>query len=552
MTDQSVHPLPEQGPKAVAHGERAMVSTSHPAVTAAAVRVLREGGNAVDAMLTAMPLQAVIEPQMTTLAGAMVMLHYDAGSRAFSYLNAGIDHPRGSKLPEAGKVEETSGRRIGVPGFVAGMRAAAERFGSRPWASYFAPAIEVAENGFAMYSFLYGEMASAYNRLVYHPSGREHYLPGGYLPRVGEVWRQPKLAASLRRLAEPDGADWFQRGAFAEAFVRAVGDTGGTISLDDMAGYEPRWLEPLRLRYRDRELVGAPPPDTGGLYVGLALNVLQQFDLARMGSWLEEPRTLALIARALHLVDGQVNAFTQDPVAYAIPSDVLLDPAYGAFLARLIEGSWPRVDLTPPERAAGAAKIGGPDAGCDPDKSDSNHLTIVDEAGNWVTMLHSVYGSTFGTGLVVEGISVNSGNGFRGVSVGPGRRTVSPITPIFLLHEGAPVLGIGTPSYPPPFVTEVLLNHLDFGLDLEAAIEAPRFRLEHQSGAFGATTPKLAIETRVPPATLDGLARLGLEVTPLGDYNWHVGSMQAVARDPQTGRLTGYADPRRGGHPDGY
>jgi gamma-glutamyltranspeptidase/glutathione hydrolase len=192
-------PVPEQGPKTLARGERAMVSSSHPAVTAA-LAVLRAGGNAVDAMLTAMPLQQVLEPQMSTIAGGFAMLHWEAAIGRATYLNANLDHPRGGTIPER-SVDETSGQRIGVPGTVAGMRAAAERFGTRPWASYFAPAIAAAKDGFPMYSFLYGEMAVAAARLGHHPSGRERYFPHGYLPTVGSIWRQPRLAATLRRSA---------------------------------------------------------------------------------------------------------------------------------------------------------------------------------------------------------------------------------------------------------------------------------------------------------------------------------------------------------------
>lgn len=542
-------PVPEQGPKPLAVGERAMVSTSHPAVTEAMLRVLREGGNAVDAVLTAIPLQAVIEPQMTTIAGGAVLLYYDAASRTYHYLNASQDHPVG-RPPDAGKVEETSGKRIAVPGTVVGMQAAAERFGSRPWASYFAPAIQAAEDGFEVYSFLYGELATAYNRLVHHASGREHYTPNGFLPRVDETWRQPKFAASLRRLAEPDGVDWFQRGGFAEKWVAAVRETGGTMTVQDMAGYEARWLEPLRFRYRDHEIVSTTPPDVGGLYLGLALGILSHFDLTAMGLPTENPKTLALIARALHTVDGQLYPYAQDPVSYDVPVDVLLAPEFAALHARLLDGSWPRVDLTPPKADGNppTPETGSPEsASRDPVKSDSNHLVVADQHGNWVTMLHSVYGSTFGTGLVVEGISVNSGNGFRGVGVGPGRRVVTPIMPALVARDGVPWLGIGTPSYPPPFVTQALLNILDFGLDLNAAIAAPRYRLEAEAGPFGGKPPKLAIENRIPQSTVDGLARLGIEVAPLGGYNWHVGSVQVVRRDPATGRLEGAADPRRGG-----
>lgn len=532
----------------MATGRRAMVSTSHPAVTYAALAVLRDGGNAIDAVLTAMPLQQVLEPQMSTLAGGFRLLYWEAASGRAYYLNANLDHPAGVAIPDRG-VKETSGQRIGVPGTVVGMRAAAERFGTRPWASYFAPAIAAAEDGFPMYSFLYGEMATAYNRLTYYPSGRERYTPGGYLPRVGEVWRQPRLAATLRRVAEPDGAEWFQRGEFARHFVAAVRETGGAMTEDDLAAYEARWDEPVRFAYRDHALLGAPPPETGGLYVGFALNVLQHLDLAALGPWPESPRALATIARVLALADREIGQYAADPAAFDVPAGVLLAPEYGALQGQLLAGSFPTADLTPPAKDDGGEPAGDRDGA---GKTDSNHLVVVDQAGNWVTMLHTVYGSPFGTGLVVDGVGVNTGNGFGGVAVGPGRRIVAPLTPVLALREGRPWLGLGTPSYPPPYITLVLLNLLEYGMSLRDAIEAPRFRLDTEAKGprTGWAIGKLTAETRVPQATLDGLAALGIETAPLGDFNWHVGSAHAVLRAPD-GALTGVADSRRGGYAAG-
>ncbi len=317
-----------------------------------------------------------------------------------------------------------------------------------------------------MYSFLYGEMAAAYNRLIHHPSGRERYTPDGYLPPVGQIWRQPKLARTLRRIAEPDGVEWFQTGEFARRFAAAVRETGGAMTEEDLAGYEPRWDEPTRFRAWDHDALGAPPPDTGGLYVGFALGVLERLDLAALEPWSDSPRALALIARVLAEADGHIWRYCADPRAFGVPTDLLLSPEYLAVQARLLECSFPIVDLSPPEDKEGGdvpvvpAGAADPTLRNDPRKTDSNHLVIVDEAGNWVSMLHTVYGSPFGTGLVVDGVGVNTGNGFPGVAVGPGRRIVTPLTPVLLLREGRPWLGLGTPSYPPPYITLVLLNML--------------------------------------------------------------------------------------------
>jgi gamma-glutamyltranspeptidase/glutathione hydrolase len=182
-----------------------MASSSHPEVTETILDVLRDGGNAVDAMLTAIPLQHVLEPQMSTLAGGMGGLIYWAETGELIYLDSELDHtrdaPASHSMAKPSEIGTTSGKRIGVPGTVPGMAAAAARYGSRDWSDYFGPAIRRAEDGFPMYSFLYGEMSAAYERIGVHPASREKWMPEGFVPPVGDMLRQPVLARTLRKLA---------------------------------------------------------------------------------------------------------------------------------------------------------------------------------------------------------------------------------------------------------------------------------------------------------------------------------------------------------------
>jgi gamma-glutamyltranspeptidase/glutathione hydrolase len=544
--------LPEQGPKTLATGSQAMVSTSHPLVTEAALSVLRDGGNAVDAMLTAMPLQHVIEPQMSTIAGGFAMLYWEASSGKSYLLNAELDHPQGGLMPrgypesERG-IAETTGQRIAVPGAVAGMKAAAERFGTRAWDSYFAPAVAAAEEGFPMYSFLYGEMANDFERLVHYESGRERYTPDGFLPPVGSIYRQPKLAQTLRRIAQPDGAEWFQHGEFARHFVDAVNATGGHINLDDLASYEVRWDEPMRYRFGEDDLLGGYPPVNGGLYTGFVLGVLERIGLDPSEPWLTSPKAVATIARILAAADLHCAMYCHDPRAVEVPLDLIMSNDYLDLQARLLSQSFPHVNLTassnghgmPNHHAAGS--------------TDSNHIVIVDQHGNWLTMLHTVYGTPFGTGLVVDGVGVNSGNGFAGLSSGPGRRIITPLTPVLALRDGKPWLGIGTPGSANQTIALMLVNLLHYQMDLYEAIDAPRFRMTAGEGPRrGWDIGKLVYEDRLPPETLTGLAHMGIETQSLGTYNWHCGSVQAVIRNRETGELTGAADPRRAGLAAGY
>lgn len=538
----------EQGAKPVARSERAMASSSHPAVTRAILDVLADGGNAIDALLTAMPLQHVLEPQMSTLAGGMGGLIYWAATGELIYLDAELDHTRNApasrSMAKPAGIETTSGKRIGVPGTVPGMAAAAERYGSRPWSTYFEPAIRAAEDGFTMYSFLYGEMSAAYERIGVHPDSREKWMPEGFVPPVGSIVRQPLLADTLRSLAK-EGPGYFTSGNWAKRFVDAVNRTGGNISIEELANYRPRWVEPLSFEYGGYQLRGAPPASTAGILNGMIFNILDNIDVKAKGHYSESAESLWLIRRAYEQAENFAVSFTADPLGTEVPTEQLLSRDFGEHLARLITGSGPELvashdasSLAPTIREPGyvdryAALM----------HTDTNHLVIVDAQGNWVSMTHTVYGDTFGTGLTVDGVGVNSGNTFPGTGRGEGRRVITPFPALMAVDEdGVPWLALGSPGLSSRAVALTLINMIGYDMDPYAAVDAPRFQ------GYG-RYENLHIESRVAPAVIEGLEARGVSVDLSAPYNWHMGSIHLVLRDE--GGLVGVADPRRGGHASG-
>ncbi len=541
---------PEQGRKSVVSAPKAIVSSSHPEVNRVVLDVLKKGGNAIDAMITALILQPILEPQMSTLAGGMGALIYDAKSGKLVYLDAELDHTaKGAPITAvlgagAEGVPETSGRRIGVPGTVPGLRAAAERVGTLKWSEYFQPAIRLAEQGFPMYSFLYGEMAeAALGRLSAYPSGREEFLPDGYVPPVGSVVRRPKLAATLRRLAD-EGPDYFTKGEWARRFVEAVNKTGGQITLEEVAGFEPRWEEPIRTTVHGVEVAGPPPPSNGGALIQMVLSLGEQFELSKLPHYSESPRTLALMRRIFEVVETNTNSFVKDPLSFDVPIERLLSKEYAKAQAALIDGSWPK-DVPASPASQGPAEAASR-TGHDLHYTDTNHLIIADAMGNVVSVTHTVYGSTFATGLVVDGIGMNSGNGFPGTGSGKGRRVVSPFPATMLSRGGKPWLAIGSPGLASRAVAIVLTNLLGFKQGLYESVDAPRFQGNQPTQPF-------QVEARVPENVREGLAAYGvLRVQVTTPYNWHMGSVQAVMRDEKTGGWIGVAVPRRGGHAAGY
>lgn len=536
-------PRLNQGPKQEAIGERVMVSTQLPIVTDAALKVLRDGGNAVDAMITAVFLQHVNDFHQVSHFGAMSAIYYEAATGKYYALNAVSERPR------ADRGEHGDPGKVAIGGVVRGLEALAKRFGTRPWASYLEPAIQSAGEGVLVTSFMYGVNYSNWENedlIKTNREAREFYMPDGYLVPVGERWKMPALAGTLRRVAA-EGADYLYTGAWAEKFVREANRKGGRVTMQDMAEYEPAWQEPVRFTYRGHEMVGSPPPDTGGLTVGYNLNILENFDLKALGPYWESPEALEIMARAFSRVADETRHAIHDPLAFRIPQDLWLSKAYGRFGAQFVRETMPIVDLSrAADTASGALR---PEARASRDLADgdsgelgSNHNVIVDADGNWISMLHTGHGGM--PGVFIDGVK-STGSSARALTTGPGRRLVLPITAIMIARDGKPWLAMGTPGSPPQPVTEVLVNILDYGLHPKEAADAPRF------WAARGSDRAVEIESRISQHVRQGLAARGIPIRDLGSYSWNTGSMQIVWRDA-SGRLHGVTDPRRLGFAAGF
>jgi gamma-glutamyltranspeptidase/glutathione hydrolase len=548
---QPVHAA-EQGPKPVVHANKAMVSAGNALVAQAMLDVLRKGGNAMDAGLTGVILQTVVEPQMVTLAGAMSLLYYDAKTKHYYYLDAELNHTRAGAPAAPGWVQvtldpiplpETSGRLIAVPGTVAGLKAASEKFGTLPWARYFDPAIKTAEAGFPMYSFLYAELSDAsLMRISAYPSGRAEFLPDGFIPPVGALMKRLNLARTMRRIAT-DGPDYFYKGEWAQHFTDAVRAAGGAMTMQDLADYRVRWGDPVHTTFHGFDVYGAAPPSSAGVLTGMILNIVEPWDLAASPHYAQSAESFYKIRRAFEFAEDFADGFVKDPVGYNVPLDILLSKDFAHQLTRLIDGGMPKASTS--ASAPAAAQIATRDDMKDPNSTDTDQLVVVDEAGNMLSLTHSVNGTTFGTGLVVDGIVTNGANYFPGFAIADGLRTLSPFPPTIVAKDGAPVLTIGSPGLASRAVALTLVNYLGYGMSLEQAVDAPRF----QGSQYYRTA---TIESRVSEETRRTLTqRYGVTVRTTAPYNWHFGSIQAIARQ-KDGTLLGIADPRRPGVALGY
>ena len=537
-------PRLNQGPKPEAVGEQVMVATQLPVVSEAALKVLREGGNAVDAMVTAVFVQHVNDFHQVSHFGSMSVLGYDAATDKYWALNAVSERPRADRH-DHGDVS-----KVAIGGVVRGLEAIAERYGSgsMEWSSYLQPAIASAAEGAMVTSFMYGINYALMEQgdLVKNPQAREAYMPEGHLVPVGERWKRPKLAAHLREVAS-EGADYLYTGDWGRKFVEAANAKGYAVSMQDLAEYEPKWDEPTRFGYRGLDFYGSPPPDTGGLIVGSNLNILENFDLKGMGHYSESPEALEVMIRAFGRVSDETRWVIKDPLNFRMPSDLWLSKEYGKMGATFVENTMllPGVDLSPASDTAAATVASvGPlfPGGAESADLGSNHNVIVDSDGNWVSMLHTGHGGA--PGIFIDGVRA-TGSTARAYTAGPGRRLVLPITGILVAKDGKPWLAMGTPGSPPQPVTEVLVNIIDYGMHPKDAADAPRF------WAFRNNERGVQIESRISDAVRKGMKKSGIRVTDLGAYNWHTGSMQIIWRG-EDGKLHGVTDPRRLGVVVGY
>ena len=520
------NPLLNQGPKKEAIGDKFMVSTQLASSTMAAVEVLEKGGNAVDAALTALFVQQVHDYHMVFLFGSMSAIYYDAASGKYYSINA-----------VSGIPEKAPGVAIG--GTVRGAAMLAERFGSRPWASYLEPAIAAAEEGTTVTSFMYGLNFSLFEfgflgDLRDHKEARDFYMPDGHLVGVGNRWKMPALAETLRGIAS-SGPDYMYTGKWGHKFVEAAKEKGHKITLDDMENYQPIWDDPVRFTYRGHEILGSPPPDTGGLVVGYNLNILENFDLKGLGHYSESSECLEILARVFGRVSGETSGAIRDPWTYNIPSKIWLSKEYGKMGAEFVRETTLKEDLVPDNGNKDSKKVSGT---VRPFKGElgSDHIVVADSQGNWISMLHTIHGGA--PGIFIDGVRAT------GSSFGSRGRLVLPICAIMISKDGKPWLAMGTPGNPPQPVTEVLINILDFGKDPKDAAEAPRFWAFRERDSID-------IESRISDEVRKGLAAKGIKINELGDFNFHTGSMQIVWKDSKTGKIHGVTDPRRLGYASG-
>lgn len=537
--------------KAAFRAERQMVAAAHPLAAEAGRAMLRQGGSAVDAAIAAQLVLGLVEPQSSGIGGGAFLLHWNAAERRVTSWDGRETAPMrayqqrfmlGNGKPRDFFDAVVGGMSVGVPGVLRLFETAHDRHGTLPWATLFEPAITLAEQGFPVSERLHALIA-ADRFLKDQPSTRAYFFTKDGAPlAVGATLRNPAYAALLRTVAT-DGADAFYDGPIAEDIVRAVRrhpGGPGDLSMRDMRSYQAKERTPVCTDWRDHRVCGMGPPSSGGIAVAQMLGMLDGTGLEDLPA--EGPETAHLLAEAGRLAFADRNRYVADADFVPVPVAGLLDPVYLRARGRLIAPAKAMDDAEPgtPPGLDGPAR----QEGLEPERPSTSHLSIVDAAGNAVSMTTSIE-NAFGARLMVHGFLLNNqltdfsfaptkaDGTFVANRVEPGKRPRSSMSPTLVLGpEGDFKLAIGSPggSNIIGYVAQSLIAILAQGVPPQDAVALP-----HVTNRDGPTD--------VEDAALEApLTALGHQVR-VRDMT---SGLHAVLRTPD-GRLIGAADPRREG-----
>jgi gamma-glutamyltranspeptidase/glutathione hydrolase len=491
---------------------RNIVATSQPLAAQAGLRMLLAGGNAVDAALAAAITLTVVEPTGNGLGSDAFAIVWDG--KSLHGLNASGRSPAGwtpERFAGLAEMPQLGWDSVTVPGAVSAWVALSERFGRLPFADLFAPAIDYAANGFALTPIIARGWAGGAKRFAGQPGFDACFLPGGRPPIAGERVVNAAIAESLRLIAETRG-EAFYRGALAERIAGAAADNGAVLGLADLAEHRADWCGTLSMAFDDLELHEIPP-NGQGIAALMALGMLDHTAIRTAAPDSLEATHLQIEAIKLALAD--VERHVGDPATMAFPPQTLLDPAYLARRAALIDPG-----------QAGDFGAGAPTAG------GTVYLTAADASGMMVSFIQSNYAG-FGSGVVVPGTGIhmqNRGSGFtlepgHPNQVGPRKRPFQTIIPGFLMKNGAPLMSFGVMGGPMQAQghLQMLVRTQLFGQSPQAASDAPRWRF--------IAGRRVAIEAELPTTLANGLIALGHEIvreTP--DQAFAFGGAQLIAR----------------------
>ncbi|MBV8207486.1 MAG: gamma-glutamyltransferase [Acidobacteria bacterium] len=522
--------------RSVVRAQNGMVATSQPLASEVGLEVLKHGGNAVDAAIAVAAMLNVTEPMMTGVGGDAFMMVYWARSGELKGLNASGRAPQALTLEHfrhrgLKQIPVRGMESISVPGAFDGWVTLLNRYGTMKIADLLQPAIEYAENGFPVMEKTAEDWQAEVDVLKRDPASTATYLPQGRAPRSGEIFRNPKFASTLRKLAA-GGREALYNGEVGREMVAYFAQHGGYITMDDLAAQHSEWVDPISTEYRGYK-VCEMPPNGQGLTALLALNILENFDLRSMAA--KPDLFYPIEIEALKLAFADRNRYIADPKFADVPVQQLLSKEYAKQRAALIRTDSAIADPQPGMMMQGS----------------TTYFTVVDKDHNAVSFINSLFehfgsGITAGeTGIMMQdrgsqfSLDPNSPN-----VIAPGKRPFHTLIPAMVFNDKKLLLSFGVMggAMQPQGHVEVLTRIIDLGMGLQEAIDAPRFRYDGGN--------RVVMEDLMGAETIQSLIRLGhRRVAPAGGGSVRsaMGGAQLIMIDPETGTLAGASDPRKDG-----
>lgn len=526
--------------------QHGMVATSHPLATQAALDILKQGGSAVDAAITANAMLGLMEPTGCGIGGDLFAIVWDAESRKLHGLNASGRSPKNLTLEyfqekEYEYIPSFGALAVSVPGAVDGWFELHRKFGRLDMPAILQPAIDYARDGFPVTELIAYYLDRSVARIGHYPGFKETYMPDGKMPAKGEIFRNPYLANTYEIIAN-QGRDAFYKGDIARTIEAYIKENGGFLNYEDMAAHTSAWVDPVSTNYRGYD-VWELPPNGQGIAALQMLNILEAYDIASMG--LYSPEYIHLFVEAKKLAYEDRATYYADMDFSPVPLEKLISKEYAAERRKLID----------PDRAARRYEPGIPDG------PNTIYLSVADKDGNMVSLIQSNYRG-MGSGMTPPELGFviqNRGEGFtlqpdHFNTYAPGKRPFHTIIPGFITKDGEPYISFGVMGgdMQPQGHVQIVVNMIDFGMNLQEAGDAPRI---YHTGSSEPTGQKMTdggavmLESGFPYETIRELMQKGHRMQwisgPFGGY-------QAIMWDKVNKVYYGASESRKDGQAAGY
>ncbi|WP_163116718.1 gamma-glutamyltransferase [Bacillus subtilis] len=539
--------------KQVDVGKDGMVATAHPLASEIGADVLKKGGNAIDAAVAIQFALNVTEPMMSGIGGGGFMMVYDGKTKDTTIIDSRERAPAGATpdmfLDENGKAipfseRVTKGTAVGVPGTLKGLEEALDKWGTRSMKQLITPSIKLAEKGFPIDSVL-AEAISDYQEKLSRTAAKDVFLPNGEPLKEGDTLIQKDLAKTFKFIRS-NGTDAFYKGKFAKTLSDTVQDFGGSMTEKDLENYDITIDEPIWGDYQGYQIATTPPPSSGGIFLLQMLKILDDFNLSQydVRSW----EKYQLLAETMHLSYADRASYAGDPEFVNVPLKGLLHPDYIKERQQLINldqvNKKPKAG-DPWKYQEGSANYKQVEQPKDKVEGQTTHFTVADRWGNVVSYTTTIE-QLFGTGIMVPDYGVilnNELTDFDAIPGGanevqPNKRPLSSMTPTILFKDDKPVLTVGSPGGATIIssVLQTILYHIEYGMELKAAVEEPRIYTNSMSS--------YRYEDGVPKDVLSKLNGMGHK---FGTSPVDIGNVQSISIDHENGTFKGVADSSRNG-----